>query len=111
MRITGNFRGIKLSRKCENRRFRGENFRGSTVGFFIFFILKNAIITIQCMAKGGNAICETEKQKNNGRMGRMRTRTLTHFKFAEKTFTNGSNVLSLSLCGMSGGSYRILELS
>ena len=27
-RIAGNFRGIKLSRKCENRRFRGENFRG-----------------------------------------------------------------------------------
>ena len=25
--------GIKLSRKCENRRFRGENFRGSTVGW------------------------------------------------------------------------------
>ena len=32
-RIAGNFRGIKLSRKCENRRFRGENFRGSTVGW------------------------------------------------------------------------------
>ena len=32
-RIAGNFRGIKFSRKCENRRFRGENFRGSTVGW------------------------------------------------------------------------------
>ena len=32
-RIAGNFRGIKLSRKCENRRFCGENFRGSTVGW------------------------------------------------------------------------------
>ena len=32
-RIAGNFRGIKLSRKCENRRFCGENFRGSTIGW------------------------------------------------------------------------------
>ena len=32
--------------------------------FFFTKLLKNAIITIQCMAKGGNAICETEKQKN-----------------------------------------------